>query len=264
MPLQLRVASETDIGLVRSKNQDSAYAWATNPEKGAPMALLIVSDGIGGVLAGEIASELATITVAQLLVPMLEGESSNSLLTLSLIESRLYEAMLQANFAVWRYTKENLDGEEMGCTLTCLLIYGLTALLGHVGDSRAYLLEREIIRQLTTDHTPPGELFAMGQIEYREMLYHPQRHVLTRAVGFSPMLDVDIVTHEFEIESRMLLCTDGLWAFVPEITLERLLSRPGPPRSIARELIAAANAFGGSDNIGVAICDARDPNLHRI
>ena len=264
MPLHLSVASESDIGLVRESNQDSAYSWVMNPVYGTPVALLVVADGIGGFWAGDIASELATIAVAQMIVPFLEEENHNSPQPLMVLESRLREAMLQANLAVWRHAKENLDGEEMGCTLTCILIQGLDVLLGHVGDSRAYVIQGGVISQLTSDHTPAGELYNLGKIDNREMLYHPQRHYLTRAVGLSPLLDVDLEFIPVSMESRLLVCSDGLWAYVPEITMERLLSRPAPPRSVAKGLIAAANAYGGSDNIGVAICDIRDPSRQKI
>ena len=264
MPIQLRVASETDIGLVRENNQDSAYAWAMNPVDGTPVALLIVADGIGGYVAGDIASELATIRVAQGIVPWLEEELKDGPQPLMVLESRLREAMLQANLAVWRHAKEHLGGEEMGCTLTCLLIQGFDFLLGHIGDSRAYLLQDGRLKQLSVDHTPAGELYELGKLDNRELLYHPQRHMLTRALGLSPLLDADITMHHLNLNARILVCSDGLWAYVPEITLERLILRPGAPRSVAKGLIAAANAYGGSDNIGVAICDVRDPSLLKV
>jgi protein phosphatase len=263
MPFQLSVASATDIGLVREDNQDSAYAWAKNPLQGIPAALLVVADGIGGFQAGDIASKLATDTMVEIVVPFLEESNAGDDAPQSLLEKMLREAMLKANLAVWRYAKYHLDGRAMGCTLTCLLVEGRNVLVSHVGDSRAYQLEGGILRQLTIDHTPAGELYELGQIDYREMLYHPQRHVLTRAIGLSPMLDVELRATVLKVESRLFVCTDGLWGFIPEIQLERLVSRPGPPRTIARELISAANAYGGSDNIGVAICDVRDPLLHR-
>ena len=264
MAFQLRVASDTDIGLVRESNQDMAYAWSKNPVNGTPIAILIVADGIGGYLAGDLASELATVSVAQTIVTFLEDELSHSTQPVENIRARLREAMVQANLNVWRYTKEHLDGEEMGCTLTCMVVQGLEIVIGHVGDSRAYIMYGGTLNQLTVDHTPAGELYEMGEINDQDMLYHPKRHVLTRAVGLSPLIKVDLVSSEVHPEARLLLCTDGLWGYVPEITLERLLSRPGPPRSISRNLIAAANAYGGSDNIGVAICDIYDPDLHRI
>lgn len=264
MPIQFRVASETDIGLVRESNQDSAYAWAMNPVDGTPVALLVVADGIGGFLGGDIASEIATINIAQTIIPLLEEEKRSGVQPIMILESRLREAMIQANLAVWRYSKENLDGEEIGCTLTCLLIQGLDVLVGHIGDSRAYLLRDGSMRQLTIDHTPAGELYDLGKLGGHEIPYHPQRHMLTRAVGLSPLLELDIEIKHIEIGSKLLVCTDGLWAYVPEITLERLLSRPGPPRSVAKGLIAAANAYGGSDNIGVAICDIHDPSQQKI
>ena len=264
MAFQLRVAADTDIGLVRESNQDSAYVWTKNLVNGTPLAILIVADGIGGYRGGDIASELATISVAQNIVSLLEDELSYARQPCGRIRARLRKAMVQANLNVWRYAKEHMGGEEMGCTLTCMIVQGLEIVIGHVGDSRAYILDGGRLNQLTVDHTPAGELHEMGEITDQDMLYHPKRHVLTRAVGLSPLLKVDLISEEVHPEARILLCTDGLWGYVPEITLERLLSRPGPPRSIARNLIAAANAYGGSDNIGVAICDVHDPELHRI
>jgi len=261
---QFRVASEVDIGLVRESNQDMAYAWAKNPAKAAPVAVLIVSDGIGGYRAGEVASELATISVGQSLVSYLEENNLKNSGQIASLEARLRSALIQANLFVRRYAKEHLDGAEMGCTLTCVILHGLEMIIGHVGDSRAYLLRTGRIRQLSVDHTTARELYDLGEISEHEMLFHPKRHILTRAVGISPLLEMDILKIEVCKGARILLCTDGIWGYVPEITIERLLSRPGPPKSISRSLIAAANAYGGFDNIGVAICDIHDPDLHRF
>jgi protein phosphatase len=140
----------------------------------------------------------------------------------------------------------------MGTTLTALLIHDDTAYIGHVGDSRAYLVRNDVIYQLTEDHSVVGELVKMGMLTKSEAKVHPQRNLLTRAMGILPTVDIEVVEAKVEPGDRYILCTDGLSGAIDDSgILDVVMSHQEAPEKVVDELIAMANQNGGYDNVTV-------------
>jgi protein phosphatase len=229
-----RFALRTDVGLVRENNED--YATVS-----AQRGLYVVADGMGGHLGGEVASRVAVETLASHLCahPRPRRIADEQI--------RLAEAVGVANQAVLRESLERrLFG--MGTTLTALLLRGRTATLAHIGDSRAYLLREGELFQLTGDHTVIRMLVEAGEMDAADAHAHPDRHLLTQALGTADLVRPDIVQTRLPKGSRILLSTDGLHDVVPSGELAALSGLPGLQKA-ADALIEAARSHGAPDNI---------------
>jgi protein phosphatase len=152
--------------------------------------------------------------------------------------------------------KDNPDLEGMGTTLTLAVFDGAYLEIGHVGDSRAYLLRDGVLEQLTTDHSLVAEMVARGDITAEEAAVHPYRSVITRAVGLQPEVEVDRVSCVIEAGDRVLLCSDGLTGMVPAAGIRDILTAESHPTESVWSLIEAANEAGGVDNISVVVVAA--------
>lgn len=228
----------THVGRVREGNEDSAYAGRT---------VFVVADGLGGHAAGEIASDLAARRIREL-----DGQVFPDPQTAT---STLVEAVRAANRLVFSEGQANLARRGMGTTVTAALHTDDALVFAHVGDSRAYLLrEGQPLRPLTEDHTHAGELLEAGHLSREEADRHPERHVLTRAVGLEPDVEVDTPGPlVLQIGDRLLLCSDGLTEAAAEVEVERLLREGSDPGDTCRALIEAALNGGGPDNITVVV-----------
>ncbi len=199
-------------------------------------AVLIVADGMGGHVAGEVASRLAVNTAAS-------------------IEKDAVARVKAANNAIREEVAREPGLEGMGTTMTLAsLEEGGSARLAHVGDSRAYLLRSGELRQLTEDHTVAAEYVAQGQISADDASAHPQRHMLTRTLGLTPGIQVDEVSIDLESGDRLLLCSDGLTEMVPDDRIAEILGE-GSPDEAVWELVESANEEGGVDNITVIVVE---------
>jgi protein phosphatase len=243
---KLVVGSATDVGMVRSNNQDQYLV--------AP-GLYAVADGMGGHAAGEVASQTAIEAL---------GAAFDRAVRRS--PQSLVEAAKTANRAVWDQARANRGMLGMGTTLVALAVVedgpdGNGMAIAHIGDSRAYVFRDGELRQLTTDHSLVQELVDDGQISEEEAAVHPQRHVLTRALGVEPSVEVDLLPLEPRHGDRYLLCSDGLPREASADQIAAVLSRFGDPAEAAKELVSLANARGGSDNVTVVVVDvlASDP-----
>jgi protein phosphatase len=226
-----RHTGRTDTGRKRRHNEDSFVV--------AP-PLFAVADGMGGANAGEVASGLA--------VEALRESSQNSAAGDRFVVSLIQEA----NRRVFKRSSDDAEASGMGTTMTVALIEDGTVRFGHVGDSRAYLYRDGEIKQLTEDHSLVGELVRSGKISAEEAEKHPQRSVITRALGTDPNVDVDTFTVDANPGDVFLLCSDGLYSMVgTEKILELLKRHRDDLDRAAKELIAAANKRGGDDNITV-------------
>ncbi len=237
---RLVVGSATDVGLVRPINQDQLLV--------AP-GLYAVADGMGGHAAGEVASSTAIAA----LQAAFEASDEHSLETLE-------SAAKAANRAVWEQARANRGMLGMGTTLVALAVVerhdGTSGLaVAHIGDSRLYLLRDGALHQLTVDHSLVQELVDDGQISPAQAAVHPQRHVLTRALGVEPSVTVDVLDLQPESGDRYLLCSDGLPREASDDQITAVLNRFADPASAAKELVALAKSRGGSDNITVVIVD---------
>jgi protein phosphatase len=246
--VRLLFGAATDVGRVRDENEDGYLVDEA-------VGLVALADGMGGHRGGEIASATA---LEALRAAVRSGDP-------------VREAIEEANRAVYEksLTDDALHG--MGTTLTAgTLVSGGTLLIGHVGDSRAYLLREGRLQQITTDHSHVEELVRDGKITADEAAVHPMRSVITRAIGMDDSVDVDVFPVELHPEDRVLLCSDGLTDMLQESTIEAELRREDDASRAAQHLVDAANSAGGVDNITavvIAVTDeepVRDPEASSV
>ncbi|MDP8958047.1 MAG: Stp1/IreP family PP2C-type Ser/Thr phosphatase [Actinomycetota bacterium] len=228
-------STATHPGLVRRENEDAVYPGSSG--KAAGPVLVAVADGMGGHAAGDVASRLAI-------------EAAVSL------SAQPEERVTAANRAVVQASLHQPELAGMGTTLTLASLEADGRLtIGHVGDSRAYLWRHGELRQLTTDHSLMAEYLAAGRIGPEEVGTHPQRSVITRALGMEPEVDVDVLEEQLVPGDRLLLCSDGLTAMVAEAQMAQLLDSSRPLEEAAWDLVEAANRAGGEDNISVILVE---------
>lgn len=240
----LQVAGLTNKGMERVRNEDSFY---TGVESG--LALLVVADGMGGHRAGNVASAIAVELAEQIWHKL----DKNKEIAVNQARSLVGELISEANRLVFAESERSPAKRGMGTTLTTALICENRLTIGHVGDSRAYRIRDGKISLLTKDHSLIEQLIESGQVKPEEAENHPQRHILTRALGVAPDLEVDITELEMEPGSTLLLCTDGLTNMIREKEILDLSERYPEPQDLAEALINLANDRGGFDNITVAI-----------
>jgi PPM family protein phosphatase len=236
----LVVGSATDVGMVRSNNQDQVLV--SSP-------LFAVADGMGGHAAGEVAS----LTAIEALPAAFNKDST---------VQGLLAAVKYANRAVWDKAQRDPSLRGMGTTLVALALVREDdeeqLAIVHVGDSRVYLLRQGELEQLTTDHRLVQELIDDGQLTEAEANMHPQRHVLTRALGVDPDVPVDSIQVLPYKGDRFMLCSDGLSGEVTDAEMASILRRIADPQEAAKELVRAAMTNGGNDNITVVVVDVVD------
>ncbi len=240
----MQAVALTNQGLERSRNEDSCFA-ASNGEN----ALLVVADGMGGHKAGNVASELVIKEAEKAWLKLGECNNEAGADIRKIIEEYIHEA----NRLIIEEADTNPSQKGMGTTVTAALLCGQHLTIGHVGDSRAYLIKDDIIILITRDHSLPEQLMESGQITKEEARCHPQRHILTRALGISAKLTVDIFEEQVEEGATVLLCTDGLTNMVQDEEILTIVNQYSEPHKIAEELIERANKCGGFDNITVVI-----------
>jgi protein phosphatase len=226
-------SAQTDTGRRRRRNED---AFVCEPP------LFAVADGMGGARAGEIASRLAA-----------ESLREQELAGLPAPE-RTVELIREANRRVYAYSSENASARGMGTTMTVALVEGGIVTIGHVGDSRAYLLRDDRLTQLTQDHSLVAELVRSGRLSPKEAESHPRRSVITRALGTESDVDVDVFSIRAQDGDLFLLCSDGLTSMVSDEEIASLLVAARADLGEAgMKLIGAANQAGGEDNITVVL-----------
>ncbi|HEY5076834.1 MAG TPA: Stp1/IreP family PP2C-type Ser/Thr phosphatase, partial [Acidimicrobiia bacterium] len=231
--MKLAAASATDQGLVRSNNED---AFLIDDQR----ALFAVADGMGGHRGGEVASHTA--------IEALRAAIANG--------TPLHDAITRANTAVLTRAAGDDELTGMGTTMTAVIaVGGRQLLIGHVGDSRAYLLHEGTLRRATDDHSLVEELVRDGRLTPEQAEAHPQRAIVTRALGVDDDVDVDLYTLEVEVGDRVVLCSDGLTTMVRERDIERLARTETEPQRLAEALVDAANAAGGEDNVTIVVID---------
>jgi protein phosphatase len=231
----LRVAEhfeKSDTGRQRRANEDSFFVRAP---------LFVVADGMGGAQAGEVASRLAAETFA------------GGLPDAGTPEQRLEVRVRDANTRIHEVSQEDRALNGMGTTLTAAYLDGDELSLAHVGDSRAYLLRDGELTRLTRDHTLVDELVRRGELTEQEAAEHPQRSIITRALGPEPDIDIDLHTHRMQAGDLLLLCSDGLTGMISEDEVAQILGGAGSLGDAGRALVHAANEAGGRDNITVVL-----------
>jgi len=234
MPLVFRYAARSDVGLVRQGNEDSGYASDS---------LLIVADGMGGHVAGEMAS--ATVTAILAGLPIAESED---------VLTQLADAVDDAQLEMRHIIAEQPDFQGMGTTVTVVCWQGDRASIAHVGDSRAYMLRNGELLRLTKDHTYVQTLVDAGQITAAQAATHRRRNLLIRAIDGVNTVEPDLSIREVHPGDRIMLCTDGLSGVINDDEIREMLSRSDPPGAVTA-LVDAAIERGAPDNVTCVVAD---------
>lgn len=230
---------ETDVGRVRSVNQDARGEWR---DESTGLRLFFIADGMGGHRGGEVASQLAVEQVGRAFA---ESPAEPA--------AMLRGAFERANTEIFQRANADFELAGMGTTGVALLLTGEpTAYVAHVGDSRAYRLRDGALEMLTGDHSVVGELVRRGQLTEEQARVHPQSNEILRAIGTQPRVEVEVGEIAVQLGDRFLLCSDGLNGMLPDEQIAEVLAG-ATPESCARQLIDRANQAGGTDNITVIL-----------
>jgi PPM family protein phosphatase len=235
----LRIAEQfhaSDLGRQRQGNEDNYFVRAP---------LFVVADGMGGAQAGEVASEMAV-------------ESFDGGLPGGTPADGLVSVIEDANRRIHDRSRSEAQRAGMGTTVTAAYVGEQEVTIAHVGDSRAYVLRGGELTRLTRDHSLVGELVARGKLTEEQAETHPQRSVITRALGPEPDVQVDVQVYQARAGDLFMVCSDGLTSMVPEARVREILEAAGSLEEAGRELIAAANDAGGRDNITVILFRLED------
>ncbi len=238
----MRICSKSDVGIKRKTNQDAYFAG----ELSAVAAFAIVCDGMGGANAGNVASETAVKVISEYVL-----RSYRTAMNSFEIEKMLKNAIESANIEVYEMAQKDAELSGMGTTAVIALIQENTAVIAHVGDSRAYLVDDEFT-QITRDHSVVQSLLESGKITPEDAKVHPRKNVITRALGAEENVIADSCSIDFTEGQRLLLCTDGLSSFVEASEIFEAVKQT-EPETVAEELINLANNAGGGDNITAVI-----------
>lgn len=237
---------QTDVGLKRNSNQD--FVYASDQKVGRLPSLLIVADGMGGHAAGDLASRVCVETMVSSI------ESSGQTETIPI----LAEAVQKANRAVLKKAAEKPVYAGMGTTIVAAVIDGNTLYVANVGDSRLYLIDDDRIDQITLDHSLVAEMVRSGRISPEQMRNHPEKNIITRAVGGEENVKADFFDVGLHKGDVVLLCSDGLTNMVEDEQIFRIIRREKTLRDAGQKLISAANSAGGRDNISVVLARLTD------
>lgn len=267
MPLRLNAAGLTDVGREREHNEDTIFYLVTRDGRNEPLGLFVVADGVGGQLAGELASQWAVAAVRDALRDLLSppgpdqtqpGGDRTPIFRQTKDDSlrdRVLHAARSGNTTVYAQTQERPEeAGNAGTTLTMALVIGAQVVVANVGDSRTYVLRDGDIRQITRDHSLIAGLVASGNVSPEEAFSHPARNVIVRSLGRDPEVDIDIFEERLHPGDTLLLCSDGLWEMIRDSTTIASIARDAAtPMDACRALIDAANVAGGADNISAIV-----------
>lgn len=237
----MKIVAKTDKGLVRENNQD-AYAVGELPGE---VAWAVVCDGMGGAAGGNIASALAVKVISDKIT-----SSYNEKMRDSSIKNLLDSAITAANIEVYDMAYSRPDLQGMGTTVVAVVVRDNVAHIAHAGDSRAYIVNEDGVEQITTDHSLVQNLVDRGEITKEEAEHHPNKNVITRALGVDKRIDVDFSEIDLQENETLVLCTDGLSNCVNNAEIAEDI-KDGQYYAFADRLVKRANKNGGNDNITV-------------
>lgn len=245
----------TDVGVVREANEDSYFVqdWHyVSQTRRISHGIFIVADGMGGAQAGEYASALATKVISQVINESFEKQEEQPDDEIN-VRDVLEEAIKKANRSIYDAAKRNPMLQGMGTTVTTAVVYKGMVYLGHVGDSRGYLISKEEIEKITRDHSLVGRLLEIGQITEEEAAVHPQRNLIYRSLGAYPNVEVDLYDRPFVPGNCLLLCSDGLVEHVKDNELHKVVVEAADQWRACNQLVNMANIKGGEDNTTIII-----------
>ncbi|AZV47802.1 protein phosphatase [Bacillus halotolerans] len=239
-------ALKTDTGKIRQHNEDDAGIFKGKDD----FVLAVVADGMGGHLAGDVASKMAVKAM---------GEKWNEADTVpaapSECEEWLIEQILAVNSKIYDHAQAHEECQGMGTTIVCALFTGKTVSVAHIGDSRCYLLQDDLFVQVTEDHSLVNELVRTGEISREDAEHHPRKNVLTKALGTDQSVSIDARSFEIEPGDKLLLCSDGLTNKVEVTELKDILQSDSAPQEKVNLLVDKANENGGEDNITAVLLE---------
>lgn len=244
----MKISSLTDIGNTREMNQD--YLYSSEESVGKLPNLFLVADGMGGHKAGEFASRY----VVEHIVRSIEGSKEEEAVAI------LSESIETANRKLKEYADAHQQMRGMGTTVVAAVIQGRTLIAANVGDSRLYIVGDEIT-QVTQDHSLVQEMVRLGQMDPQSAKNHPDKNIITRAVGVSEKVKIDIFERQLGAGEYIILCSDGLTNMVEDSVILQILHGAGSLSDKAERLIELANKNGGKDNITVIIIE---PNSDEV
>jgi protein phosphatase len=276
LPVVLQSGHFTDVGLIRELNEDSVLALNLTQyfeSVQTQIGLYIVSDGMGGEAAGEVASRVSVRAVAEWVTDKLISASLKSTheekiaaptktggLRLAIADGNemattemLRQAVVNANREVLNYARANPDERGLGATLTVAMIVGEVLTIAHVGDSRCYLLSGDRLEQLTEDHSLVQKMVNTGSLSRTEARIHPYRNVIYRSIGADEQIEIDVIRRKLKSGDMIMLCSDGLNGMLSDDEIRDILMVNPDPNAAAKELVVAANAAGGEDNTSVIV-----------
>jgi len=239
-------AAVSDVGRVRSTNEDSVFC-------SAEAGVFVVADGMGGHAAGEVASAIASELIGARLCCLGAGEE------LDKVRSLFLEVFREAGSEIIRQAREDSDRGGMGTTATVMVLRpDDNYIVGHIGDSRAYLLRDDSFARITTDHSWVEEQVERGVISREQAFRHPQSNIITRALGTDPVPAPDLYVGEIQAGDRFLLCSDGLSDMVDEDRIAQVLRAVDEPEAAASRLVSEANLGGGIDNVTALVVHVQE------
>jgi PPM family protein phosphatase len=249
----LSFGQATDVGMLRSNNEDavlSFFSTSSSAEDLLDFGVFIVADGMGGHNEGEVASTIAiqvvsTEVINSIYLPVLDGMSLSDLPPVTDV---LVAAVEKANVKI--HTTIPKGG---GTTCTAVVLLGDRVYVAHVGDSRAYLINKDSMEQITRDHSMVQRLIELQQLKPEEAVGHSRSNELYKALGFKEELEVDAWSRRLPPSSRLILCSDGLWNLVREDEIKNIVTTHDDPQDACNKLVAMANSRGGTDNITVIV-----------
>jgi protein phosphatase len=257
--MRISTSGRTEVGCVRQHNEDN---FLVQPELG----LYVVADGLGGHAAGEVASRIVVEKISQFIDHTVERDRTWPVdydVNLSYDGNRLKAALLLADQGIQSDIKLNPERESMGSTVVACLVAGDRVTLVHVGDSRAYLLNENGIRQVTRDHSWVAEQVANGVLTPDEARRHPFRNVITQALGNGGDLDMTVQEFQVRASEKILLCSDGLSGMIQDFDIWDIIKKSPDVDEAADKLITRAMDNGGEDNITVVIV-AFEPDENKL
>jgi len=241
----IHIACESDIGKVRDHNEDAYFMDIENN-------LFIVSDGMGGSQAGELASKVVVEVLPKIIYKRLEKLESHSTKS---IKISLKSAIMDLGRRLLEESAERVGLKGMGATVVLVLLRDGKTYIANMGDSRAYLYRNKHLKQLTEDHSVVGILLRNCEITPEEAKVHPARGRLSRYVGMEDEVFADVHTLAVKAGDRLLLCTDGLTNMLSDEVIANVLKKRSDPQTACQTMVDAANAAGGTDNITVVVAD---------
>ncbi|MGD2294353.1 MAG: Stp1/IreP family PP2C-type Ser/Thr phosphatase [Candidatus Aminicenantes bacterium] len=246
--MHIEVFGHTDIGKKRTNNEDSYLCHPIKDTK-TPRFLLAVADGMGGHTGGEIASELAIETIKETIHTRFENHIISPSDYLELLEN----SVQKANINIFRRASEDEDLMGMGSTLVAALVSDKKVYITNIGDSRAYLIRKKQIQQITVDHNWKSEQIQKGQLAEEDIRNSPYKDLITRSLGLNENADIDTFTIETQPEDFLLLCSDGLYSLLSKKDILKAFRKSKNLKKTCHRLVDTANKKGGHDNITVVI-----------